>query len=121
MPSFSVYETEEDVLGADEAVTEAQRLAQRELQHLRGARGEGDLPRGDLFAGSNYLYHLGPHTLHGDVERPEDPRAQPLLFAQQPKQNVLGTQVVVAQGASLFLRQDDHQSGSLRETLEHVA
>ena len=36
-------EPEEDVLGADVVVTELQRLAQRQLEHLLGTRGEGDV------------------------------------------------------------------------------
>ena len=38
-------EAEQDVLGADVVVAEAQRLAQRQLEHLLGARRERDLAR----------------------------------------------------------------------------
>ena len=38
-------EAEEDVLGADVVVAELQRLAQRQLEHLLGARREGDVAR----------------------------------------------------------------------------
>ena len=38
-------EAEEDVLGADVVVAELQRLAQRQLEHLLGPRGEGDVAR----------------------------------------------------------------------------
>src|SRR4029079_399933 len=37
-------EAEEDVLGADVVVAELQRFAQRQLEHLLGAGGEGDVP-----------------------------------------------------------------------------
>src|SRR5207253_2126545 len=37
------HEAEQDVLGADVVVAQAQRLAQRELENLLGAGGEGDL------------------------------------------------------------------------------
>ena len=36
-------QAEQDVLGADVVVAELQRLAQRQLEHLLGARGEGDV------------------------------------------------------------------------------
>ena len=36
-------EAEEDVLGADVVVAELQRLAERQLEDLLGARGEGDV------------------------------------------------------------------------------
>ena len=39
------HQAEQDVLGADVVVAEAQRLAQRELEHLLGARRERDLTR----------------------------------------------------------------------------
>ncbi len=38
-------EAEQDVLGADVVVAELQRLAQRQLEDLLGARGEGDVAR----------------------------------------------------------------------------
>src|SRR5439155_3019837 len=44
------HEPEQDVLGADVVVAEAQRLAQRELENLLRARGEGDLAGRDLVA-----------------------------------------------------------------------
>ena len=38
-------QAEQDVLGADVVVAELQRLAQRQLEHLLGPRGEGDVAR----------------------------------------------------------------------------
>src|SRR5262249_16784234 len=43
-------EPEQDVLGADVVVSERQRLAERQLEHLLRPRRERDLTRGDLVA-----------------------------------------------------------------------
>src|SRR5215218_8702794 len=47
------HEPEQDVLGADVVVAQAQRLAQRKLQDLLGAGRERDLPARDLLAGAD--------------------------------------------------------------------
>ena len=56
------------MLGADVVVTHLERLAERELEHLLGARGEGDLAGGHFLARADDANHLGAHALHGDVE-----------------------------------------------------
>ncbi len=115
------HEPEQDVLGADVVVAEAQRLAQRQLEHLLGARRERDLPGGDLLARADDPHDLGAHPLDGDVERLEHAGREPLLLAQQAEQDVLGADVVVLERAGLFLGEDDHLAGSLGESLEHVS
>src|SRR3954453_13876332 len=65
-------EAEQDVLSADVVVAQAQRLAQRELEHLLRARRERDLARGDLLAGAHDADDLGTDALDGDVERLQD-------------------------------------------------
>ena len=114
-------QAEQDVLGADVVVAQAQRLAQRQLQHLLGARRERNLAGGDLLAGADDAHDLRAHALYGDVERLEHPGGEPLLFAQQAEKDVLGADVVVLESPSLFLRQDDHLAGSLCKSLKHWA
>jgi hypothetical protein len=109
------------VLGADVVVAQAQRLAQRELQDLLGARRERDLPARHLFAGADDPHDLRTDSLDGDVQALEDARSQPLLLAEKAEQDVLGADVVVLERPRLFLREDDHLSGSLSESLEHGA
>src|SRR5262249_59280197 len=104
----------------DVVVAERQRLAQRQLEDLLGARRERDLAGGDLLAGADDPDHLRADPLGGDVERLEDPRRQSLLLAEQAEQDVLGADVVVLERASLFLGQDDYLSGSLCESLEQI-
>src|SRR5262245_7209337 len=89
------HEAEQDVLGADVVVTEAERFAQRELQHLLRARREWNLTGRDLVALADDACNLCAHFLDGDVERLEDARRKTLLFPKEPEQDVLSADVVV--------------------------
>ena len=113
------HEAEQDVLGADVVVAEGERLAQRQLEHLLGARRERDLAGGDLLTGADDAHDLGAHALDGDVEALEDAGREALLLAQEAEQDVLGPDVVVLQRPRLLLGEDDHLTGSLCESLEH--
>ena len=115
------HEAEQDVLGADVVVAQAQRLAQRELEDLLGSGRERDLPARDLLAGADDPHDLRADALDGDVQALEDARSQPLLLAEKAEQDVLGADVVVLERPRLFLRENDHLSGSLCESLEHGA
>jgi hypothetical protein len=114
------HQPQQDVLGADVVVAQRQRLAQRQLQHLLGARRERDLSGGDLVTLADDAGDLRAHLLHRDVERVEHARGEPLLFTQQPQQDVLGADVVVLERARLVLRQDDDQSGTLGKSFKHA-
>ena len=113
-------EAEQDVLGADVVVAEAQRLAEGELEDLLGARREGDLAGGDLLTGADDAHDLRAHALDGDVEGLEDAGGQALLLAEQAEQDVLGADVVVLERARLFLGEDHHLARSLCESLEQL-
>ncbi len=114
------HEPEQDVLGADVVVAEAERLAQGQLEHLLGARRERDLPGGDLLTGADDAHDLRAHALHGDVEALEHASGQALLLAQQSEQDVLGADVVVLERSRLLLRENDHLAGPFCESLEHA-
>src|SRR5262249_30201439 len=113
------HEAEQDVLGADVVVAQAQRLAKGELEDLLGARGERDLAGGDLLAGADDPHDLGADALDGDVERLEHPSGQAFLLAEQAEQDVLGADVVVLESPRLLLGEDHYLTGSLSESLEH--
>ena len=113
------HQAEQDVLGADVVVAEAQRLAQRQLEHLLGARRERDLPGGDLLAGADDPHDLRAHALDGDVEALQHARGETLLLAQQAEEDVLGADVVVLERARLLLRENDHLPGPFCKSLEH--
>ena len=54
-PSF---EPEQDVLGPDVVVAQRERLTERQLEHLLGARGERDLAGGGFLARADDPDHL---------------------------------------------------------------
>src|SRR5205085_9267400 len=97
----------------------AERLAQGQLEHLLRARRERDLARRDLVALADDARHLRTHLLDGDVEALEHARRQTLLLAEQAQQNVLRADVVVLQGTSFVLGENDDLPRSLGEALEH--
>ncbi len=113
------HETQQDVLGADVVVAEAQRLAQRELEHLLGARCERNLPGGDLLAGADDPHDLRAYSLDRDVQALQHARGKALLLAQQSQEDVLGADVVVLERPRLLLRKYNHLPGPFCESLEH--
>ena len=113
-------QAEQDVLGPDVGVAELQRLAQGQLEHLLGARGERDVPAGRLLALADDLLDLGAHGLQADVEALQRLRGDALALVDQAEQDVLGPDVVVGEHAGLFLGQHDHPSGPVGEPLEHA-
>src|SRR3954468_683605 len=90
-------EAEQDVLGADVVVAELQRLAQRQLQDLLGARGEGDVPGRGLLALADDLLHLLADALQRDAEGLERLRGDTLTLVDQAQEDVLGADVVVVE------------------------
>src|SRR6201999_760611 len=97
-------QAEQDVLGADVVVAQAERLAQRQLEHLLGARGERNLSRGDLLAGADDADDLRAHSFDRDVEGLENTSGETLLLAKETEQDVLGADVVVLERPRLLLR-----------------
>ena len=113
------HQAEQDVLRPDVVVAERQRLAERQLEHLLRPGRERDLAGGDLLARPDDADHLGADLLDRDLEALEHPRGKALLLTEEPEQDVLGPDVVVLEGARLFLRQYDDLPGTLGETFEH--
>src|SRR5690606_15736853 len=114
-------EAEEDVLGADVVVAELESLAQRELEHLLGARGEGNVARRRLLALADDLLHLGADGVERDAERVERLRGDTFTLVDQAQEDVLGADVVVVEHPRLFLGKDDHPTCTVGESLEHTA
>ena len=110
---------EEDVLGADVVVAELQRLAQRELEDLLGARRERDVARRRLAAVADDLLDLRAHSFERDAERLERLGGDAFALVDQAEEDVLGADVVVVEQARFFLRQHDHSAGPVGEAFEH--
>ena len=113
-------EPEQDVLGADVVVAELQRLAQRQLQDLLGARGEGDVAGGRGLALADDLLDLLADALQRDAQRLQGLGRDTLTLVDQPEQDVLGADVVVVEHPRFFLREHDHSAGPVGEPLEHL-
>src|SRR5581483_238574 len=112
-------QAEQDVLGADVGVAELQRLAQGQLEHLLGARGERDVPGRSLLALTDDLLDLGAHSLQRDVERLQRLGGDALTLVDEAEQDVLRPDVVVREHAGLFLGQHNDSASSVGEPLEH--
>jgi hypothetical protein len=115
------HQAEQDVLGADVVVSQRQRLAQGQLEHLLRTRGERNLPRRDLLARTHDPNHLVANLFDRDLESFEYTRGEALLFTQQSQQDVLRADVVVLESACLFLGQDNDLAGTFGEAFKHRA
>ncbi len=112
-------EAEQDVLGADVVVVHLQRLAQRELEHLLGARGERHVTGGRLLAVTDDLLNLLTHRVEGDPERFEGLRGDALTFVDEAQQDVFRADVAVIQQLRLILGKDDHATRAIGKPFEH--
>jgi hypothetical protein len=113
-------QAQQDVLRADAAVSEGERLAVRKLEDLLGPRCERDLAGRRLVAPADDQSHPQAHLLECYVQRVERPRGEPLL-TKHPEQDVLRADVAVPESSRLALREDDDLASLLAESLEHSA
>jgi hypothetical protein len=58
-------------------------------------------------------------SIQGNAETLQDQACQPLTFAHEAKQEVLGADIRVARSPCLVLREDADPPGTLGEPLEH--
>src|SRR6185437_9342911 len=80
---------EQDVLGADVIVAKLQRLAQRQLKYLLGARSERYMTRRRLLALSDDLLDLLADRLQADAKGLKRLSGNALALVDQPEQDVL--------------------------------
>ena len=113
-------EPEQDVLGADVVVAQLQRLAQRELEHLLGARREGDVAARRRATLADDLLDLVADGLERDAEGFERLGGDPLALVDEAEEDVLGADVVVIEEPRFFLGEDDNPAGSVSEAFEQL-
>jgi hypothetical protein len=110
---------EEHVLGTDVTVTELERLAERQLEHLFRTRGERGGPGGCGSGESYRLFDLLPHSLQRDAERFERLGRDTLTFVDEPQEDVLGANKAVVQQARLLLCEDENSASTVCKSFEH--
>ena len=113
-------EAEQNVLGADVAVTQLQCFTEAELEDLLRPRGEGNVAARSLLTLTDDLLDLVAHLLKGDVHALESLRCQTFTLVDEAEQNVLGADVVVFEKFRFFLREHHNASCSVGEPLEHI-
>src|SRR5699024_12439350 len=82
-------EAEQNVLSADVAVSQLQRLTEAELEDLLRPRCEGNVSARCLLALTDDLLDLVAHLFEGDVHALESLRCQAFTLVDQAEQNVL--------------------------------
>ena len=110
---------EQEVLGTDVIVIELARFFEGQLDDAFGARREDHLLLDRLAAAADDGLDFRAHLRKIDAERLEHFGRETLTLGNNAEQDVLGSDVVVAQALGLFLREDDRASCSLGERFPH--
>ena len=113
-------QAEQNMLSADVAVAQLQSLTQRELQHLLGMRGKGDVPVRGRVALADHLFDLLAGGVQLHALRGECLGGHALTLSDQAEQQVFGADVVVLESPRLFLRQHDHAPCTVGKPFEHA-
>ena len=113
-------ETEQDVLGADVVVTELQRFAQRQLEHLLGTRCEGDVTGRRRAALTDDLFDLAAHRFERDAERFHRFCSDAFAFVDESEQDVFRPDVAVIEQPRFFLRKNNDPPSPISEAFEHA-
>ena len=112
---------EQDVLGVDDGVLEAHRLAQRGLERALGPRAERDLlVRRRRLARPHQGHDRVAGRVQGHAELGERAPGRARLLGDQPEQQVLGADLAVPHPARLVLGERDDLAGLGAEALEHL-
>ncbi len=113
-------DAEQQVLGADVVVQQPVGLLGRELQHPLGFGAEGDFDRGGhLLAEHGPPLDLLADVVQGQVRAGEDPARQPLAFADQPQQQVLGLDRDAAELAGFVTGEEENSPRPFGVAFEH--
>ena len=107
------------MLGADVAVAELQRLAQRQLEDLLGPGGERRGAGRSRTGQADGLLDLLPDSLQRDAERLERLGRDALTLVDQAQEDVLGADEAVVQQARFLLCEHKHPTSPVCESFEH--
>ena len=113
-------DAEQQVLGADVVVQQPIGFFGRKLQHALGFGAERNLDRRrDLLAEDRPAFDFLADVLERQVRAREDPAGQPLAFADQPEQQVLGLNRDAAELAGLVAGEEENSPGPFGVPFEH--
>ena len=107
------------MLGADVAVAELQRLAERQLEDLLGPGRERRGPGRGRAGQPDGLLDLLPHGLQRDAQRLQRLGRDALTLVDQAQEDVLGANEAVVQQARLLLCEHKNSTSPVCESFEH--
>ena len=114
-------EAQQNVLGPDVVVPQLQRFTQRELKNLLGPRGKGDVSGRGLLALPDNLLDLFADGTQRNAQGFKGLSGNAFALMNEPKQDVLGADVVVVEHACLFLGKHDNATGTVGKSFKHEA
>ena len=109
------------MLRTDVRVVEPARLIDGQLNDALGAGGQPDLTGGSTVAAPDDELHSGAHLVQLHTKVRKHLGGYAIALADEPEQQVLGTDVVVVESLGFFLRQRQHAPSSFREFVEAVS
>src|ERR1700692_4129541 len=107
------------MLGADIIMIELAGLFEGELDDALRARREHHLLLNRLAAAAADRFNLLPNLGEADAQRLEHFGAPALALGDDPEQDMLGSDVVIAEPLRLFLRKHDAAPRALGERFPH--
>src|SRR5439155_17741573 len=119
-PLALAHEAKEQVLGTDVVVAEPSRLVDRQLDDPLRSRRKAYLAHDRAIAPADDELDRGAHLGELNVHVLEDACRDTLALADEPEQQVLGTDVVVVEALGLILSEGENLSRSVGELVESV-
>ena len=112
-------QSQQEMFGADIVVTQPACFVEGQFQHFLGPWGERDFLIGSPLATADGGFDLGAHAVGGDIQALQNLAGDPLTFADDPQQDMLGTDRAVVEALGFFLGQNDDPPGALCKSLKH--
>ena len=111
---------EKEMLCADIIVVQMPRFLDGIFEHLLGSRRLGEFAhRHHLGTALDELFDFKPNLAKIDLKRFQDVGADPGAFLDQPKQNVLGADVLVVEALGLLIGQRHDLACAVGEAFKH--
>lgn len=108
------------MLGPDKVRAQAERLLEGGVQDRLGAWRDRDRANRGFLPHANKHRDLLSDTRRGQAQRPQDPAAVGARLLEQTQQQVLGTDVVVAQRPGLLFGDGHDLASRIGQAFEHA-